>query len=900
MKTKRLSLILALVMIISAFAGTFTFASAEDAGVWEVGGTKYATLKEAFDNRGSETTIYLTGNYTATETATIFPAIGAAETVTIKSKSTSNYTITTPAHRYIQMRAAEGGLGTLKFEGVNIDASTAGKSGIIQMNSGKLYFTNGTVKFNNNYAFILQAGTYFEGENMTFNVTGKGTGSDYASTAVRLNEAGAHAKLTGFIHIQSDYLTDSIMNAGASNVTLEIVDASIRESGKSHTQRIFKSQSKGTTVIVSNSSIMNTGSGAIIELQQPGTAEAPNTVTVTNSNLKITADSGYGIRVTSTASYSNVTVTDSIIEATMNALVVANASCTNTTFNVTNSQLISNTTNVVVGIADTVVNITDSTLYSKAGAALSTTAANTTLVRTGMVSSDTTFETTADLGAVNAENADVIAAALGFAFRGTDKTAAYADGAFTGYYRTLATATAATQSVYQIADYVAIDNVQSIKASNPVVIEMNGHSMAAGVYVRLANIYVSTTFKNGTLTTREASGLFQTNDNAGTVLTLDNVDIIVNIKLNNAPIVVTTASTTVNIINGTTLTANMAYDNQVVYTNKNDTVINVIDSTITKKAVTRPAYFTGSNNNVGLVSSGVSVTITIANSTIDFGEGYKDRIIYTTKASTSSLTLINANLIASCGSGHISWYDATTIHMYGNNTFTGGDRLVEFAAAGVNSFQELAKDDKTLLAPSIDTLDGAGVRTVKDSSGIRFISTISADVVAGLEATYAGKFSYGTIVMKASDLEGTTVDAAIAAGKQYVDIAAVNGIVENKDGSVNIYAAMVNIKEKNYDVEFAGIAYIDITIAEGVIVRIYSDYNAEDNARSIEYVAKKALGDVKTTSSNELVDGFRYNNELAVGETYYVDGVAKVVAEGEKLYSAYNADQRAVIAAYLA
>lgn len=66
MKIKRLSILLALVMILSAFAGTFTI-SAEGEAVaqpWKVGETTYATLEEAYAAAEEGGTIYLTADAT--------------------------------------------------------------------------------------------------------------------------------------------------------------------------------------------------------------------------------------------------------------------------------------------------------------------------------------------------------------------------------------------------------------------------------------------------------------------------------------------------------------------------------------------------------------------------------------------------------------------------------------------------------------------------------------------------------------------------------------------------------------------------------------------------------------------------------------------------------------------
>ena len=73
MKIKRLSLFLALVMILSAFAGTFTISAEGEVATkpWKVGETTYATLKEAVEAAADGATIYVTEDATVTASTTI-------------------------------------------------------------------------------------------------------------------------------------------------------------------------------------------------------------------------------------------------------------------------------------------------------------------------------------------------------------------------------------------------------------------------------------------------------------------------------------------------------------------------------------------------------------------------------------------------------------------------------------------------------------------------------------------------------------------------------------------------------------------------------------------------------------------------------------------------------------
>jgi hypothetical protein len=100
-------------------------------------------------------------------------------------------------------------------------------------------------------------------------------------------------------------------------------------------------------------------------------------------------------------------------------------------------------------------------------------------------------------------------------------------------------------------------------------------------------------------------------------------------------------------------------------------------------------------------------------------------------------------------------------------------------------------------------------------SGIRFTSAISAASVAKLEAMKTNGditgYSFGTVVFRAESVEkltgAPTAEALKAAGEKYVDIPAVNGLVE-KDGGYEINAAIINIKKANYGKAFAAVSYV--------------------------------------------------------------------------------------------
>lgn len=216
-----------------------------------------------------------------------------------------------------------------------------------------------------------------------------------------------------------------------------------------------------------------------------------------------------------------------------------------------------------------------------------------------------------------------------------------------------------------------------------------------------------------------------------------------------------------------------------------------------------------------------------------------------------------------------------------------------------------AENEVETVAPQM--LPGASVRIVTDEalagSGIRFTSAISAASVAKLEelktnGDIAG-YSFGTVVFRAESVEkltgAPTAEALEAAGEKYVDIPAVNGLVE-KDGGYEINAAIVNIKKANYGRAFAAVSYVEYTLTSGVKVRAYSAFSGEDNVRSIQDVAYAALNDLEASAGE--VDGWNYRYVTNVSYEY-ANGVFVENELDTPMYSIYSDAQRAILKEYL-
>lgn len=203
-------------------------------------------------------------------------------------------------------------------------------------------------------------------------------------------------------------------------------------------------------------------------------------------------------------------------------------------------------------------------------------------------------------------------------------------------------------------------------------------------------------------------------------------------------------------------------------------------------------------------------------------------------------------------------------------------------------------DKETILSYKPD-MGAASVRMKEDSYGLRFGTTISADVVnfakALVERGTMTSFSYGTLIVRYDDIRDRTdlsAEALTAAGVKFIDVKADKGLKENKDGSVSLSTAMVNIKEANYGVKFCAISYITYVYADTTLgtVTAYAD---PSEASSIADAAWRALADVTENLNSENTNPLHSYWKLENGEYVEVDG---------DVYTKYSKAQRETLLAF--
>ncbi|HBF15366.1 MAG TPA: hypothetical protein DDW30_06760 [Clostridiales bacterium] len=313
------------------------------------------------------------------------------------------------------------------------------------------------------------------------------------------------------------------------------------------------------------------------------------------------------------------------------------------------------------------------------------------------------------------------------------------------------------------------------------------------------------------------------------------------------------------------------------------------------------AYLEGKDENEQLKAGEIIPKLVLkANSTIDA----KQYAIYESTQSELEVLSHTVKLIDSSSAEHTgSWRKAksdTTVTIAGPTDEDYGNPEVK--AAWKDLYTKLGEtwidtpnvDKDTILSYKPD-MGAASVRMKDDSYGLRFTTTISADVAnfakAMVDRGTMTSFSYGTLIVRYEDIKDMTditLEALTAANVKYLDVKAEKGIVENSSGSVTLSTALVNIKEANYGVKFCAISYITYVYADTTLGTI-TTYAAPSEASSIADAAWRALADVSTELKSGCTNPLHSYWKLENGEYVEVDG---------DVYTKYSKAQQAALLAF--
>lgn len=183
--------------------------------------------------------------------------------------------------------------------------------------------------------------------------------------------------------------------------------------------------------------------------------------------------------------------------------------------------------------------------------------------------------------------------------------------------------------------------------------------------------------------------------------------------------------------------------------------------------------------------------------------------------------------------------------------------------------------------------DGAAVRLVTNSSGIRFLTDI--DRVGYQTGVAKGLIlSVGTIVAPTSYLSKVNLEhGSFPNSDYYVDVVTETWRVEGDANATWTYAAsLVNISEGQYSRSLSARGYIKVNFTNGEGY-IYTPYVEANNARSIYEVATEAFNDTeKDYRENETI--LKYINSVADIVLDTENGLTKVGVGSYEVASSIN------------
>lgn len=800
MKLKRLSLFLALVMILSAFAGTFTFASAATAGgTFTINGGDPITGQICNQTLQDGDVIVLQSDYvvTATESSVFTAGITIDGDSNGDGKADHTVTLTARWFNYGDSNNSTVSYGdkTLTFKNLNI-VSKANSIIQSQNHQAKVVVDNCVIENNSTdgRGFTLANGShqtliFTNSKVTTYCAANAGNGFIYAASAndtVTITDC----EFVGSMFRGGGSNWGCFVYMGADNAVLNMTRVSMDSSMANYHRLVYTNKKAGVWTIKDSIFVGSDDSHDVFQVTSGETAISFEDVVFM----------GGGSNDTGKVIIRNYAIPYYSADDTYNQIRVLGRSAKYAT---------------------------DADLLKHFG-------------------KDPT---------VTGTNYDAAAANMGYKFRLTDATTAYANGTFAGYYtcwkdasNAVGTAIKADTTIYVIGDFFNRIERQNYTYANGETFAIQGvDADGDGVYPTIT----STTALYRANYTNTAGTLVYKNLNFEMINSWFGQLNFGTMKIENC-----------NIKCGGT-------NSYGIVVQKN-TVLKMIDSTIN---------YTGAGTNIRLNDANARAELTNTN-VIASGTGAP---VY---ARTTGATLI---------------YDEDT-------TFTAaiGDAIEIDVGSQINVNGVQCNSGATVLT-------GASVRIAKGAtaenlvqSGIRFESTLTAEQLAAIEVAKAAgaTVSYGTIILRNTDYTtgnngGTfsnvydfieAVNASETDALKIAKIQAVNGIVMNEDGSATIRAALINIKEANYGVDFVSVAYVEYTLEDGQVVTIYG---STSNVRSIKTVAEAALADTKTAEEIEAngsatFGSYNYTNEITVE----IEGVETTV------YSCYSDEQIAILNTY--
>lgn len=372
---------------------------------------------------------------------------------------------------------------------------------------------------------------------------------------------------------------------------------------------------------------------------------------------------------------------------------------------------------------------------------------------------------------------------------------------------------------------------------------------------------------------------------------------------------------------------NIATESATALQVNTSTNVTLVDTTVTADANKWAAVVVQSSGTLTLAKgskvscpSGKAILLNGAAATANIYDGTVEakNILYSRNAATYMNICQGATVIAEDGVISSESSGGTTLNVLGgsirsndsnsgvftianNATFKinifggrieGGSRIVTNTGNRKNNIAY--PEGQTFVDYNMSISKAENIRFASNSSGLRFETTIPANLVAIAEAAKdeGTDLEFGTLITPAENLNATNgiMDASILGtadieGTKYLRINAENGKVDNPDGSVTIRASLVNIKPENYEKAFAAAGYITLIVDEERLY-IYSDMTSQ-SAKSSAY---KALADISAEANEEYT--------YAVSSYYKAEGESYTLTEASA-YSKYPSARRKILENYV-
>ena len=259
----------------------------------------------------------------------------------------------------------------------------------------------------------------------------------------------------------------------------------------------------------------------------------------------------------------------------------------------------------------------------------------------------------------------------------------------------------------------------------------------------------------------------------------------------------------------------------------------------------------------------------------------------TTKFQTGNVTFM-FNLGNSSGTQKVTVKDTVTIiapklidKKYGTASNVASIATVKVVVTNPNFYSTEEGGACPYVAPTL--VDGASVRTTEGSNGLRFTAEMPKN---------AGQTEFGTLVTLTSNLESTEFtarDLKTAGVTSYAEVTA-ELMDLTADNCLRYYTALVNMPEAETGVSYSARAYAkygetwtdpgNSKVHDAWDITVYSVYDPEVNARSLDYVAFMAYGDTK--DAKDEAKGY----------------ICPVTVDGAQKWSKYDASQREVLKVY--